>query len=135
MRRTVYRFRVADLKRIDALCFRFEKPKSRAAMVRALCLVALPLVEEDPALAAFAKAVKVVAAPPVRPERVTMRSRILAAVNAAPEEVFSAASMAAVVGSDNRDSVRNTLGLFAARGKSRRVSDGRFQALAPDGAA
>ena len=48
MRRTVCRFSRADLARIDAVRSRTTKAKSRAALIRALCLMALPIVEQAP---------------------------------------------------------------------------------------
>jgi hypothetical protein len=58
----------------------------------------------------------------------TLRERIVAAIEASPGEVFTPARLAPVVGSQNRDSVRNTLLVLAAKGRIEKLGAGRYQA-------
>lgn len=48
MRRVVCRFTHTDVARLDALRMRFPKTKSRAAVVRAICLMGLASAEQAP---------------------------------------------------------------------------------------
>jgi hypothetical protein len=58
----------------------------------------------------------------------TMRSRIIAEMEARREEVFTPARIAAAVGAANRDSVRNTLLVLARKGQIVKVGEGRYRA-------
>jgi hypothetical protein len=62
----------------------------------------------------------------------TLRERILAVVAASPAQVYTPALLASAVGSQNRDSVRNTLLVLAAKGKIQKVGTGQYQARPPD---
>ena len=58
----------------------------------------------------------------------TLRARIVGALEAHPGEVFTAARLAPMVGSPNRDSIRNTLLTLAARGRIAKLGEGQYQA-------
>lgn len=58
----------------------------------------------------------------------TLRERIVAAVEASPDEVFTTARVARAVGHGNRDSVRNTLLVLAAKGQIDKLGEGQYQA-------
>jgi hypothetical protein len=58
----------------------------------------------------------------------TLRERIVVAIEASPGEVFTPARLAPVVGSRNRDSVRNTLLVLAAKGRIEKLGAGQYQA-------
>jgi hypothetical protein len=58
----------------------------------------------------------------------TLRERILAAMEASPDAVHTPARLAPLVGSPNRDSIRNTLLVLAAKGKIDKVGAGHYQA-------
>ncbi len=60
----------------------------------------------------------------------TLRERILAVMAASPLEVYTPARLAPEVGSANRDSVRNTLLVLAAKGKIEKVGAGQYRARA-----
>lgn len=61
----------------------------------------------------------------------TLRERILAVMEASPGEVYTPARLAPAVGSRNRDSIRNTLLVLAAKGRIEKVGAGRYQARVP----
>jgi hypothetical protein len=61
-----------------------------------------------------------------RPDR-TLRDRIVATLDANPEEVFWPARLAAELEIRNRDSIRNTLLVLAARGRIEKVGEGRYR--------
>jgi hypothetical protein len=67
-------------------------------------------------------------ADPVDERAGTLRERILTVIEANPEAVHTPARLAPLVGSPNRDSVRNTLLVLAAKGKIEKVSLGHYQA-------
>jgi hypothetical protein len=75
--------------------------------------------------------------PPVSPgeeERPgTLRARIVAAMEANPAEVFTPARFAPVVSSPNRDSIRNTLLVLAAKGRVVKVGAAQYQARREEG--
>jgi hypothetical protein len=58
----------------------------------------------------------------------TLRERIVAAMEASPDEVFTPARLAPMVGSSNRDSIRNTLLVLAAKGRIEKRGAGQYQA-------
>jgi hypothetical protein len=58
----------------------------------------------------------------------TLRERIVAVIKASPEVVYTPARLAPLVGSQNRDSVRNTLLVLAAKGRIEKVGAGQYQA-------
>jgi hypothetical protein len=58
----------------------------------------------------------------------TLRERILAAMEASPDVVHTPARLAPLVGSPNRDSIRNTLLVLAAKGKIEKVGAGHYLA-------
>ena len=58
----------------------------------------------------------------------TLRQRIVAVMEASPDEVYTPARLAPVVGSQNRDSIRNTLLVLAAQAKIEKVGAGRYRA-------
>jgi hypothetical protein len=58
----------------------------------------------------------------------TLRARMIALLEASPEEVLTTAQVAAGVGARNRDSVRTTLLALAARGKVEKVGAGQYRA-------
>jgi hypothetical protein len=59
----------------------------------------------------------------------TLRERIVAVMEKSPELVHTPAGLAPLVGSQNRDSVRNTLLVLAAKGRIEKVGAGQYQAL------
>lgn len=59
---------------------------------------------------------------------VTMRARLVEAMEAQPDEVFTPVGLAAAVGASNRDSVRNTLLVLARKGEIEKVGVGRYRA-------
>ena len=61
----------------------------------------------------------------------SLRSRVLAAMEKKPDDVFTAASLAPAVGSANKDSVRNVLSQLAAEEQIERVGKGRYRAKVP----
>jgi hypothetical protein len=94
--------------------------------------------EPVPALPAI-RAVEVGAAPGLEPARSspgadadeapgTLRQRILDVMEASPSQVYTPALLAPVVGSRNRDSIRNTLLVLAGKGKIAKVGTGQYQA-------
>jgi hypothetical protein len=58
----------------------------------------------------------------------TLRERIMAVMEASPEAVYTPARLAPLVGSQNRDSVRNTLLVLAAKGRIEKRGAGQYQA-------
>ena len=58
----------------------------------------------------------------------TLRERIMAVMAASPEAVYTPARLAPLVGSQNRDSVRNTLLVLAAKGRIEKRGAGQYQA-------
>jgi|SRR6185437_235661 len=58
----------------------------------------------------------------------TLRDRIVGTMEASPEEVYTPARLAPLVGSMNRDSVRNTLLVLAAKGRIEKVGPGQYRA-------
>jgi hypothetical protein len=58
----------------------------------------------------------------------TLRDRIVGAIEASPGEVYTPARLAPLVGSINRDSVRNTLLVLAAKGRIEKVGPGQYRA-------
>ena len=58
----------------------------------------------------------------------TLRQRIVAVMEATPGEVYTPARLAPLVGSPNRDSVRNTLLVLAAKGRIEKRGAGQYQA-------
>jgi hypothetical protein len=58
----------------------------------------------------------------------TLRERIIAVMEASPEEVYTPARLSPAVGSPNRDSIRNTLLVLAAKGKIEKVGAGQYRA-------
>ena len=86
---------------------------------------------ELPPLAAAIVALSPEAPPPSEEQEVrtgNLRARIVAAMKAHPEEVFTPARLAPMVGALNRDSVRNTLLVLAAQGRVDKLGPGRYQA-------
>jgi hypothetical protein len=65
----------------------------------------------------------------------TLRERILTVIEASPEAVHTPARLAPLVGSPNRDSVRNTLLVLAAKGKIDKIGAGHYQARKKESAA
>ena len=61
----------------------------------------------------------------------SLRVRILTAMQERPGEVFTPARLAPEIGSNNRDSVRNTLLVLAGQGKIEKVGAGRYRAQGP----
>jgi hypothetical protein len=68
-----------------------------------------------------------------RPKRggPSMRQRMLHQMAARPEEVFTPAKLAPLVGATTRDSVRNTLLVLHAKGRIAKVGPGQYRALNP----
>jgi hypothetical protein len=58
----------------------------------------------------------------------TLRQRIVRVMEASPDEVYTPARLAPEVGSQNRDSIRNTLLVLAAKAKIEKVGAGRYRA-------
>lgn len=58
----------------------------------------------------------------------TLRDRLVGVMEATPREVYTPARLAPLVGSDNRDSVRNTLLVLAAKGRIEKVGAGQYRA-------
>ncbi len=58
----------------------------------------------------------------------TLRDRIVGVMEASPREVYTPARLAPLVGSENRDSVRNTLLVLAAKGRIEKVGAGQYRA-------
>lgn len=58
----------------------------------------------------------------------SLRERIVAALEAAPGETFTVLRVAAALGHDNRDSVRNTLLVLAGAGRVEKVGIGEYRA-------
>jgi hypothetical protein len=58
----------------------------------------------------------------------TLRERIVAVMEATPDEVYTPARLAPAVGSRNRDSIRNTLLVLAAKGRIEKVGAGQYRA-------
>jgi hypothetical protein len=58
----------------------------------------------------------------------TLRQRILTVMAASPAQVYTPALLAPAVGSRNRDSIRNTLLVLAAKGKIEKVGTGQYRA-------
>jgi hypothetical protein len=58
----------------------------------------------------------------------TLRTRIVAVMEASPDEVYTPARLAPMVGSDNRDSIRNTLLVLAGKGQIEKRGPGQYQA-------
>jgi hypothetical protein len=58
----------------------------------------------------------------------TLRKRIVAIMAASPGETFTPARLAPLVGSGNRDSVRNTLLVLAAKGQIDKLGAGLYRA-------
>jgi hypothetical protein len=58
----------------------------------------------------------------------TLRERIIAVMEASPDEVYTPARLSPVVGSPNRDSIRNTLLVLATKGKIEKVGAGQYRA-------
>jgi hypothetical protein len=58
----------------------------------------------------------------------TLRDRIVAAMEASPHRVFTSADLAAVLEGSNRDSIRNTLLVLAAKGRIEKRGEGRYRA-------
>ncbi len=63
----------------------------------------------------------------------TLRARIVAVMEKHPEEVFNPARLAPMLGSPNRDSIRNTLLVLAGQGRIQKLGEGRYQARKPEG--
>ncbi len=59
----------------------------------------------------------------------TLRDRIVTAIEANPGQVFTSARVATTIGASNRDSVRNTLLVLAAKDRIEKVGEGQYQAL------
>lgn len=72
--------------------------------------------------------------PPEEPSPGTLRERIAAVIDAAPGEVFTPATVGRALESPNRDSIRNTLLVLAAKGRVEKLGPGQYQARKPDGA-
>jgi hypothetical protein len=68
-----------------------------------------------------------------RPKRggPSMRQRMLHEMAARPEEVFTPAKLAPLVGATTRDSVRNTLLVLHAKGRIAKVGPGQYRAMPP----
>jgi hypothetical protein len=58
----------------------------------------------------------------------SLRGRIVAALEAAPGETFTVLRVAAALGHDNRDSIRNTLLVLAGAGRVEKVGIGEYRA-------
>ncbi len=58
----------------------------------------------------------------------TLRERILSVMEASPDVVHTPARLAPLVSSPNRDSIRNTLLVLAAKGRIDKVGAGHYQA-------
>ena len=76
----------------------------------------------------LAEGLPVVAAAAGEERTGTLRERVVAAMEASPEEVYTPARLAPLVGSDNRDSIRNTLLVLAAKGRIAKLGAGQYQA-------
>lgn len=129
MRRVVGRFDCEDIVRLEALRLRF--PKATAAVIRVLCRMGRDATEKpDAPLPSLVIAPKLTEVLPAAPAEVrdTLRARIVAAIEAHPGEMFTPARLAPVVGSRNRDSIRNTLLVLAAKGLIDKRGAGQYQA-------
>jgi hypothetical protein len=62
------------------------------------------------------------------PHAGTLRDRIVALMEKSPDEIYTPARIAPLIGATNRDSIRNTLLVLAARGRVKKVGDGKYQA-------
>ncbi len=58
----------------------------------------------------------------------TLRQRIVAVMDASPDEIYTPARLAPAVGSRNRDSIRNTLLVLAAKGRIEKLGAGQYRA-------
>lgn len=61
----------------------------------------------------------------------TLRERIVAVMEASPYDVYTPARLASAVASRNRDSIRNTLLVLAAKGRIEKLGEGRYRARRP----
>jgi hypothetical protein len=62
----------------------------------------------------------------------SLRERIMAVMEASPAKVFTPARLAKAIGWQNRDSVRNTLLVLAAKGKIEKVGAGQYRGRRPE---
>jgi hypothetical protein len=62
----------------------------------------------------------------------TLRARIVAVLEASPAEVYTPALLAPILGTPNRDSIRNTLLVLAAKGRIEKLGAGRYRAKRQD---
>ena len=58
----------------------------------------------------------------------SLRQRIVEVMEKSPNEIHTSARIAPLIGATNRNSVRNTLLVLAARGKIKKVGEGQYQA-------
>jgi hypothetical protein len=58
----------------------------------------------------------------------TLRERIVLVMEADPEEVYTPARLSPLVGSSNRDSIRNTLLVLAGKGRIEKLGPGQYRA-------
>ena len=139
-RRVVLRMDRPMVDRLDALRPHFGHV-SRSTLARAFFAIGVNLAEaqlagvEPPTYDAIPEAPP----PPPEPEPVasdpfTMRARILATMTANPGEVYGPARLAPILGSPNRDSIRNTLLALARKGLIVKVDLGQYRARTKDGA-
>jgi hypothetical protein len=89
---------------------------------------------ELPPLAAAALQLEGLASPGSADEEPagTLRERIVAVMNASPDDVYTPARLAPLVGSPNRDSIRNTLLVLAAMGLIEKRGAGQYRARKED---
>jgi hypothetical protein len=62
----------------------------------------------------------------------SLRERIVAVMEASPAKVFTPARLAKAIGWQNRDSIRNTLLVLAAKGKIEKVGAGQYRGRRPE---
>jgi len=144
LRRAIIRLRDADREALSRLGARFQTESrrrlSRAALVRLLVghgLSALdesrPIAEQLPLHLLDGERQQSPKAPPR--EGASLRERIVQMLGARPEEVFTPAKVAALVGARTRDCARNTLLALASQRRIEKVGPGQYRARRDAGGA
>jgi len=138
MKRCVVRLEEDAIRQLDQLAVRLREQTnrswSRAAVVRLFVTGRLADIGDDRPLGEQLTLIRPLPSVRWRPpsSEHTLRDRIVARMAANPEETFTPALLAPLVGATSRDTVRNTLLVLAVKGRIMKIGEGQYRAQGGD---